>query len=112
MKQIIITCALLTLTACVYPNMPTPEAQITPTYVSSAKYQNFTCIQLQAEFDSVSRREAQVQKAQEQRYKTSQQQALWWGYGQGDGIEASELANLRGEKEAIRKSADEKGCKI
>ena len=48
--------------------------------------------------------------AQEQRYKTSKTQAFWWGFGQGDGVEASELANVRGEKEAVRKAMQVKGC--
>ena len=39
-------------------------------------------------------------------------QAFWWGYGQGDGIEASEIANVKGEKEAIRKAVDTKKCSI
>lgn len=38
--------------------------------------------------------------AQEQRLKSSPVQAFWPGYGQEDGIEAAELANVRGEKEA------------
>jgi len=37
-------------------------------------------------------------------------QAFWWGFGTGDGIEASELANVRGEKEAARKAMSKKGC--
>jgi len=39
-------------------------------------------------------------------------QAFWWGFGQGDGIEAAELANVRGEKEAIRHAMEVKGCSI
>lgn len=54
------------------------------------------------ELDSLVRRENQLVNAQEQRIKTSQTQAFWWGFGQGDGIEASELANARGEKESVR----------
>jgi len=48
--------------------------------------------------------------AQEQRIKTSQTQAFWYGVGQGDGIEASELANVRGEKEAVRNAIAANGC--
>ncbi len=32
--------------------------------------------------------------------------------GQGDGIEASELANVRGEKEAVRRAMEIKNCEI
>lgn len=50
--------------------------------------------------------------AQEQRLKSSQVQAFWLGYGQGDGIEAAELANVRGEKEALGTMMSKKGCDI
>lgn len=92
-------------------NMPTPPSQITGAYVSGAKYENWDCQKLGFEMDSLARRENQLVSAQTQRHKTSQTQAFWWGFGQGDGIEASELANVRGEKEAVRRVMDEKGCK-
>ena len=91
-------------------NMPTPSSQITGAYISGLRYEDFDCKHLMAESDSLARRENQLVIAQEQRIKTSQTQAFWWGYGQGDGIEASELANVRGEKEAVRKAMEAKGC--
>jgi hypothetical protein len=91
-------------------NMPTPPSQITGSYTSGLKYENFDCSQLSVELDSLTRRENQLVVAQEQRVKTSQMQAFWWGFGQGDGIEASELANVRGEKEAVRKAMEAKNC--
>lgn len=39
-----------------------------------------------------------VTAAQDQRIKSSQTQAFWFGYGKGDCMEASELANVRGER--------------
>jgi hypothetical protein len=92
-------------------NMPTPPSQITGSYVSGLRYEGFDCHKLVVEFDSLSRREAQLVAAQEQRIKTSETQAFWLGYGQGDGIEASELANVRGEKEAVRKAMETNKCK-
>lgn len=92
-------------------NMPTPPAQITSSYTSGLNYKNFSCGELAVEQASLARRENQLVTAQEQRIKTSKVQAFWWGYGQGDGIEASELANVMGEKEAVRKALDSKGCK-
>ena len=59
---------------------------------------------------SLSRRENQLATAQEQRIKTSKVQAFWRGYGEGDGIEASELANVRGEREAVRSTMEKKHC--
>jgi len=101
--------AALLLSGCL--NMPTPTSQITPAYVSGIRYENYDCRQLKIELDSLKQRETQLVVAQEQRRKTSQVQAFWWGYGQGDGIEASELARVRGEVEAVRKAIAEKGCK-
>jgi len=60
--------------------------------------------------DSLVRRENQLTIAQEQRIKSSNVQAFWFGYGQGDGIEASELANVRGEKEAVLTAISAKRC--
>jgi hypothetical protein len=77
---------------------------------SGLKYEIFDCARLTTELDSLARRENQLVIAQEQRIKTSQLQAFWWGYGQGDGIEASELANVRGEKESVRNAVEAKGC--
>jgi hypothetical protein len=39
-------------------------------------------------------------------------QAFWWGIGEGNGIEASELATVRGEKEVDRKAIDVKNCEL
>ena len=90
-------------------NMPTPTSQITGSYTSGIKYDNYDYKRLAIELDSLARRENQLVIAQQQRSKTSEMQAFWWGFGQGDGIEASELANVRGEKEAVRKAMEAKG---
>ncbi len=90
--------------------MPTPPSQITGSYTSGLRYQGYDCPRLGIELDSLARREDQLALAQEQRIKTSQMQAFWWGFGQGDGIVASELANVRGEKEAVRKAMDVRHC--
>jgi len=89
-------------------NMPTPPSQITGSYTSGLKYEEYQCSRLAVELDSLARRENQLVLAQEQRVKSSNVQAFWLGYGQGDGIEASELANVRGEKEAVRKAMEVK----
>lgn len=99
---------LVFVTGCM--NMPTPPSQITGSYTSGLRYEDYDCRRLGNELDSLARRENQLVVAQEQRLKTSQTQAFWWGFGQGDGIEASELANVRGEKEAVRKAMETKEC--
>ena len=107
--SVVVTALLTMLTGCL--NMPTQPSQITGSYTSGLTYEAFDCPRLSAEVASLARRENQLVVAQEQRYKTSQTQAFWWGFGQGDGIEASELANVRGEKEAVRTAMEVKGCK-
>jgi hypothetical protein len=101
--------SLVMLGGCL--NMPTPPSQITGSYTSGLRYENFDCSRLSVELDSLARRENQLVIAQEQRIKSSQMQGCLWGFGMGDGVEASELANVRGEKEAVRKAMEIKGCK-
>lgn len=103
--------ALLTiglLAACA--NMPTQPSQITGTFNSGIRYEQFDCERLTVEKDNLSRREQQLALAQEQRIRTSQVQAFWLGYGQGDGIEASELASVRGELNAVNDAMRLQNC--
>lgn len=100
--------ATLALAGCL--NMPTPPVQIAPAYVSGLNYEQFDCNRLYAELDSLSRRESQLVAAQEQRVRTSQMQAFWYGFGQGDSMEATELARVRGEKEAVTHAIANKQC--
>tara|TARA_Y100000748_G_scaffold179988_1_gene150750 strand:+ start:156 stop:497 length:342 start_codon:yes stop_codon:yes gene_type:complete len=106
--SLIILSASIILFSCA--NMPTPTAQIVGTYTSDLKYKDFSCEDLAKELNNLARRESQLVVAQEQRIKTSKQQAFWLGYGQGDGVEASELAVVRGEKNAVRDAIANKEC--
>lgn len=108
MKSIYVVCAMVLLPGCM--NMPTATSQITGAYTSGIRYEGHTCNTLAKELTSLARRENQLIVAQEQRIKTSRMQAFWYGYGQGDGMEASELANVRGEKEAVRSAMEVKTC--
>ena len=92
-------------------NMPTPPSQVTGAHVPSALYEHDSCAQLSTEAAALARRENELVAAQEQRIKTSQVQAFWWGFGQGDGIEAPELADVRGEQAAVQKALQEKDCR-
>lgn len=92
-------------------NMPTPPAQITGAYVSPLKYEQYDCATLANELSSLSRRENALVAAQNQRTKTSETQAFWYGYGTGDGVEAAELATVRGEREAVLNASGKKACK-
>ncbi len=91
-------------------NLATSSSQIAPAYTSDLKYDQHPCDRLAIELSSLSRREVQLAIAQEQRRSSSMVQAFWLGFGQGDGIEASELSNVRGEKEAVRKAMEIKRC--
>lgn len=109
MKRLVIAgAAALALSGCL--NMPTQSAQISGAYVSSIPYEQMDCPRLTAEYDSLTRRESQLVIAQDQRVKTSKVQAFWYGFGQGDGVEASELAQVRGEREAVRKAMSVNNC--
>jgi hypothetical protein len=99
----------LVLSGCM--NMPTQPSQITGAYTSGAQYNGYSCHDMVVEEGSLARRENQLVTAQEQRLKTSKVQAFWYGVGNGDGIEASELANVRGAREALRRSMDRAGCR-
>ena len=107
MKSLFILFNLLLLVSC---NMPTPAAQITGSYTSGIKYENYECDRLAIEINALARREDQLTIAQEGRRKPSLVQALLLGFGTGDGVEASELAIVKGEKEAVRKAMDIKSC--
>jgi hypothetical protein len=93
-------------------NLATKSAEITPSYTSDLRYEAYDCKRLAIELNMLARREDQLVIAQDSRRKSSKMQAFWLGFGQGDGIEASELANVRGEKEAVRKAMDVKTCEL
>src|SRR5450631_1655903 len=96
----------LVLSACA--NAPTPSSQITASPGSGLKYDEYTCPRLSAELESLVRRELALVKAQEQRVKSSNVQAFVLGVGQGDGAEAAELANVRGDQASVQKAMDAK----
>lgn len=87
-------------------NLPSDPAQITGIHVSDQKYSRYDCNELAVEMNSLARRENLLIVAQEQRRSSSKFQAFWTGFGNGDGIEAAELASVRGELEAIRRSTE------
>lgn len=110
MKTAFFALSLVVLTGCA-TNMPTPASQITGAYVSPLKYEPYDCATLANELASLSRRENALVAAQNQRMKTSETQAFWVGYGTGDGVEAAELATVRGEREAVLNASGKKACK-
>jgi hypothetical protein len=93
-------------------NAPTPSSQITATPVSELKYADYSCSRLLPQLESLARRELELIRAQEQRIKSSNVQDFVLGVGQGDGAEATELANVRGKKAAVVKTMRAKGCDV
>jgi len=110
LKMVVLILGVGVIAGCA-TNMPTPPAQITGAYVSPMKYDGADCGALANEVSSLARRENALVAAQGQRIKTSETQAFWYGYGTGDGVEAAELANVRGEREAVMNAMGKKGCK-
>jgi hypothetical protein len=98
--KILAICSILLLVGCF--NMPTPPSQIVGARCSGIQYSNMDLRSLQIEYDSLSKRESDLVIAQNNRIKTSQMQAFWTWFGQGDGIEAAELARVRGDKDAVQ----------
>lgn len=107
MKQLkfalLVSISLTLLSGCM--NMPTPPSQITSSYTSGLRYLDFDCQTLSVEMDSLARRQNQLVVAQEQRIKTSKTQAFWYGFGQGDGIEAVRTAMEKKSCDGFSKSA-------
>ena len=106
----LLSLAVASLSGCF--NLATKSSEITPSYTSDIRYEAYDCPRLAIELNTLARRENQLVVAQDGRRKSSKVQAFWLGFGQGDGVEASELANVRGEKEAVRKAMDVKTCDV
>ncbi|HEY5364224.1 MAG TPA: hypothetical protein VIJ49_08495 [Aestuariivirga sp.] len=94
------------------------SAEIAPTYVPPVSYQGYTCDQLAQEAQTVSRRAAiasgQQDKLQhDDTVKTTVGLILFWPvllFNKGDGAQASELASLKGQMQAIQDESVVKNC--
>jgi len=91
-------------------NAPTPSSQITAAPVSELKYADYTCASLTTVLESLAQRSLDLTRAQEKRIKSSDVQGTILGVGQGDGAEASELSQVRGEQAAASKVFNAKRC--
>lgn len=96
------------LAGCYTPT--TPPAEVRPTYVPAVRYEPVPCDRLAAEVAVLSKREAELIVAQQDRLDRSFVQQIFFAPGLGDGLEASELASVRGELTAIRSAQTSKGC--
>lgn len=112
MKQMIrvpaMTTATLLLAGCF--NLATKPAEISAAYVPSSQYASYDCHQLSVELTNLARQKNDLTVAQESRRHSSKVQAFWLGFGNGDGVEAPELATVKGEILAVQKQRELKGC--
>jgi len=107
---------LFLLTACASQ----PE-NIATAYVSPMQYQDYSCKQIGMEMNSVARRASELQGTLK---KKADNDAVQMGVGMillwptlfalegGDGAEAAEYSRLKGEYEALEKSAISKSCSL
>jgi len=99
---------LLSLAGCM--NMPTPPSDVPTPLFSTAPYESMDCSRLAAEQERLSTAERDLTVAQEKRVTASGGHALFYGWGRGDGMETVELAKVRGERDAVRRTQVKKGC--
>ena len=94
-------------------NSPTPPSEITGAQISGLQYERFDCETLNDEIIFLENRERELILAQENRIKESNRQQSWAnGKGKGDGIEASELHRVKGEKLAALIVFQSKECNV
>jgi hypothetical protein len=115
MKKASLVFAVAILSACASQ----PE-DIATTYVSPIKYQDYSCKQLGMEIDHISRRTTALYASLDKKADRDAAQMaggiiLWpflFGLEGGDGSEAVEYANLKGEYEATREAMVAKECSL
>ncbi len=103
---------------CLAGGCSSSSNDVKPAYVSPLQYQNFTCQQIGAEMDRVSRRASEAAGVQDanrtqDQWVTAATVVLFWPAAfmiKGDGQNAAELARLKGEFEALERISIEKNC--
>jgi hypothetical protein len=94
------------------------SADIAPAYISPVGYQSYSCQQLQQEAQGVSQRAAIASGQQDRAHrndavKTTIGAVIFWPvllFNEGDGAKANEVANLKGQMNAIQQAAVQKNC--
>jgi hypothetical protein len=117
MKKIIGVAAISFLAASCATN---PD-KIDAAYVSPLKYQNYDCQQIGMEMDYIGNRTSKLyQRMKSERTKDSWQMGiglvLFWpalfALEGGDGPEAAEYSQLKGDFEALRQASVQKKCEL
>ena len=117
MKKTIILSALIasSLTACAKGT-----TDLIPQYVSPVQYNSYSCSQIEAEMQSVSRHVSQVGGQVDKQHSDDQARMgvgliLFWPtlfFLDGDTPQAVEYTRLQGEFNALEKAAIQKNCHI
>ncbi len=114
-SQLSIVIAALTLASCAEK-----AADVAPTYVSPLQYQSFTCPQLAAEAQRVSQAAAvasgtQDSQATKDAVATTVGVVIFWPtlfLLNGNKQNAAQLAQLKGDMDAIQQASIQKNCGI
>jgi len=115
MRRVMIVGIALLLVGCA-----SKAADVAPTYVSPIQYQSFTCPQLAAEAQRVSAAAAAASGAQDSQatkdaVATTAAVIIFWPAAflvQGDKNNAAQLAQLKGQMDAIQQASILKNCGI
>jgi predicted peptidase len=95
--------------------------KIKTAYVSPLKYANFSCAQIAAEMDHIGRSTTQLYQSLQSESKADNWQMgvgllLFWPslffLEGGDGPEAAEYSQLKGDYEALRQASNQKECMV
>lgn len=111
-------CMALIFLAAVSTACATKSSEIVPTFVSPVQYQNYDCQQLGAEAQSVSQQAAiangqQDKISRDDSVKTTVGAIIFWPvllFNSGDGNQASQVASLKGQMQAIESASIQKKC--
>ena len=115
-KMVALAVASVLLASCA-----TNPDKIDAAYVSPLKYQNYDCQQIGLEMDYIGNRTTKLyQRMKSERKKDNWQMGvgliLFWpalfALEGGDGPEASEYAQLKGDFEALRQASVQKKCEL
>lgn len=107
MKALLVLLVCAALAGCTSVSVQSP--QLAAAHGDRPGYEELDCARLGAEADSLARRESQLVLAQAQRLEATKGQAAP-GDGQAGAVEASGLADVRGEREAVRVAMESKQC--
>src|SRR5215470_13563673 len=115
MRKPVAILAALTLVGCA-----SKSSEIAPTYVSPVQYQSYSCAQLADEAQRVATAAATATGVQDHQ-ATSDAVAMGVGlvifwpslvFIGGDKVNAAQLAQLKGQMDAIQQASNQKNCRI